>query len=884
MVVPAADGASPRVDVVRASRGLPAAAAIAVADAAPPAATSRAASRSPVNSGEFAAASRPQRTSSRSPCSGLATTAASPVPPASTAFAVGPSTLVTQAFSLPRSLAAAMADSIKVAPPLSVRVSSVVPYPPALAAASTRGVVISGIAAPAPPSLQVAPLQVTGPAATPPHQSTVGFCSPTLAPAAAALPPHKPAASVPASHHLPSSRVAVSAQHHARPSTTGSAPPSRPSAAGVPPLVAASSASASSLATTVVAAPESAAVAAIIPPAVATSSIEDAARAAAAAVLQSEALATAPSPRNTDGATASLSDLSSEPARAAVASMSRLTTGERVVSFLVRAIFTLSPPDIGASKVATPALLVAYFACRMAFLAGTVDGDDVVYDTMTAMFKSPVDGWKGLCGMFGVSERGLILSGSLKRHAQFVGQPPSVRTGLNNVINPDGKPQWLSRRISLRKSLYLYPSTSAQTPGALTSGELSDLRKHLDSPRCRSMSAFLGCKTMPGSDPDGNLVRIASVEFDWAHAWVPSSTPARLVDALKGWLLKPPNADLSRVTAYPRGQAATALPRVSVRTVHRTAATAASPVQAGKDAGGLSAPTDFSPASPASRDTPAVGPRRPAARSKDVELDADDQARVGSDKSSSRNPDRIASGAQAMGKRGRAWSVKPPRSKRGALRFQTAEPKRSVHAAPPPLMTGDEVVGCIGPSAVWPDGAWAIQVPLPPHLDALAVGRLQLDVSLECNSLSPDSNGEHDYVLVVTQEGNILNDLSRELGAFVTAAPGLDDTSRSLDFPRGVRRIAEIRRWESPASGSANARWALMEVASVPTLPRASLSIGIRCPRTGIYEVKTGRAPWRTMKLTGVLTLLTTTRTLFLPLLRATVAQRRFQRRSMMST
>lgn len=678
--------------------------------------------------GESVAAAPPQRVSSGTSSSASVMAAGAPLPPSSVVSIIPPARSLAE--SLPSPCVVVPANVVETAPPPAVEISSGVPHPSAIGAATVGALSISGAVARVPASAQVTSSGAAIAGAPPPLPSTTGSTPPTLAPAAASTPLLEPEALVPAS--------------------------------------------------------------------VATSSIEDAAMAAAALVLKSQTVAIAPSTGNADNAAALVSGVPAVPAPAAGASVARLTTGERVVSFLVRAIFHLSPPDIGASKVATPALLVAYFACRMAFLAGTAEGDDVVYNTMTAMFKSPIDGWKCLCGMFGVSDRGLFLSGRLKRHAQFVGQPPSVQVALNNVVNPEGKPQWLSRRISLRKSLYLYPAAGADTPGSLTADELFDLRKHLDSPQCRSICAFMGCKIMPGTDPDGNITRIASVEFDWAHTWVPSSTPARLVDSLKGCLLKPPNADLSRVTAYPRGQAATAPPRVSPRPP-----TAASPVEAGSSAGGpsalLAAPSASAAAPSVRRASPAVITRRSAADLVDAELDAGDQVGVGADVCSPRIPERTAGSVRTTGKRGRARSPKPPRLKRGASRFKVAEPKQPVDATPPPLMTGDEVVGCVGPSAIWPDGAWAIQVPLPPRLDALAVGRPQLDVALECNSLCPDANGEYDYVLVVTQEGDIVTDLSKELGAFVTAAPGLDDTCRSLDFLRGIRRIAEIRRWESPS-------------------------------------------------------------------------------------
>lgn len=684
-------------------------------------------------------------------------------------------TLASPPYSVPD-----LSTAAKAAAPSIVMAQSVLPSPPGMAAPSTDARAIS-LAAPSPPAFgewAFSGVAVSPATAPPPPKTQSG---PPAVAAAAAAPPVLPTMA----------SASLSAITSSEPDTTQVDVAPLPAVADPSIQEVAMAAAASVLASRAVAIPAGSA-AQVTPPAGALTRV-------ATNVVGHDDNRPSQSPSAPQGGHSSAapngsSGLASPPVTAAGSPVSRLTAGERVVSFIVRAVFYVSPSSLGANKVATPALMVAYFACRMAFLAGTADGEDVVYDTMTAMFKSPLDGWKCLCGMFGLCDRGLFLSGRLKRHAQFVGQPSSVPASLNDVVNPQGKPQWLSRRISLRKSLYLYPTSDPDTPGTLTAGELSQLRTHLDSPRCRSMCAFMGCKIMPGIDPDGNVARIAAIEFDWAHAWVPSSTPARLVDSLKSVLLKPPNADLSRVAAYPRSQAAAVL---------RNPSRAAPESPAGKSVARPSTSLAVPPSSgvqSATRAAPALSTASAvAALAVSVDYQAD-EVDVGPVTSGRRPTESPSADVQTTGKRGTAWPSKPPRAKRGAPRLKPSEPRHPVLAAPPPLMTGDELVGCIGPSVVWPDGAWAIQVPLPPDLDALAVGRPQLDIQLESKSLSPDSQGEYHYALVVTQEGNIVNDLSRELGAFVSAAPGLDDTSRSLDFLRGIRRIAEIRRWESPSA------------------------------------------------------------------------------------
>lgn len=194
-----------------------------------------------------------------------------------------------------------------------------------------------------------------------------------------------------------------------------------------------------------------------------------------------------------------------------------LSEGERILSLTLRTIFCVIPPGRNERKVATPArmMMMAYFACRMAFLSGTVDAGDVIYDTIMAMFQATVPGWNRLCRMFQLRSRGLFLFGRLKKDSQFRGQPSSAPVGFNHLINPEGKPQWVSRRLCLRQSLYLFPSTQAPQPGDLTAEELVGLRNCLSTTQFRSACTCMGVSIVPGSDTNGKRVDMASLEFNF---------------------------------------------------------------------------------------------------------------------------------------------------------------------------------------------------------------------------------------------------------------------------------------------------------------------------------------------------------------------------------
>ncbi|OSX80219.1 hypothetical protein BU14_0056s0003 [Porphyra umbilicalis] len=134
-----------------------------------------------------------------------------------------------------------------------------------------------------------------------------------------------------------------------------------------------------------------------------------------------------------------------------------LTQEQLFLSLVLRSILFLGPA-VMPSKVATPALVFLFFASEMSFLAGIVPGRRAAFDgAIEALFKdAPMKGWDFLCREFAVCERGLFLSGRISAEAQLVGQPDSVPLSVNKKVNPTGRHQYVSKRMSMRPDLDLW--------------------------------------------------------------------------------------------------------------------------------------------------------------------------------------------------------------------------------------------------------------------------------------------------------------------------------------------------------------------------------------------------------------------------------------------
>lgn len=432
-----------------------------------------------------------------------------------------------------------------------------------------------------------------------------------------------------------------------------------------------------------------------------------------------------------------------------------LSPGERCVSLIMRAIFRVSPAVLDCSnKVATPALLLAYFTCRMAFLCeaagdggrdgGAAHDSEEVAATLLSMFDDPVEGWRKMCGMFGLCDRGLFLSGRVSASSHFVGQPDTVPKGLGQSINPHGKHQWISRRLSLRSRLALLPVPDSDgAPGALTADELSDLRRFLSSVSGKRAAASAGIFLLPGRGADKDADVLAAMEFNWSHEFSPSSTPGKLVEELKIKFLKAPSCDLARVSAFP------VVTRLNRRT--RAAKTAA------------------------------VVESDEAANATDINPFPVDSASIGV--------------ARQTGKRPAVGSVRPSRQRRpGSGRFRGSAPESPIPSTPALVAVAEAVVtGRVHPCTAWPLGAWALQVTLCTDLDLSAAGCTRLRVGLVPRSVEPGENGDYDYTLVVTQRETNETQYTNETAGSVCVAPGLDQRSRSVDFLEGVRRVAQKR-------------------------------------------------------------------------------------------
>lgn len=431
------------------------------------------------------------------------------------------------------------------------------------------------------------------------------------------------------------------------------------------------------------------------------------------------------------------------------------------MSLILRIIFRVAPAVLDTTnKVATPALMLAYFTCRMAFLCQAAGGNCAGHDSedvaaiLLSLFDDPVEGWRRMCGMFGLCDRGLFLSGRLSSSSHFLGQPGTVPKGLGQSINPQGKHQWISRRLSLRSRLELLPVADGHNePGALTADELSHLRCFFSSVSGRRAAVSAGITLVPGSAEEQNRGFWAAMEFNWSHDFLPSSTPALLVEELKSKFLKAPTCDLARVSAFP---------------LTKKRNKAFDTAEGGSGDAATAIADDPSATGSAELQVPRLMGKRAA-----VELARPRPSR----------PRRHASG-----------------------RFRGGVPEAPISSTPALVpVAGVVVAGRVHQCTAWPLGAWALQVTLSTDLDLLAAGCTRLRVGLVPRSTEPGENGDYHYTLVVTQRETNETVFTKETAASVCVGPGLDERSRSVDFLEGVRRVAQKRatlRRSSSASAS----------------------------------------------------------------------------------
>lgn len=103
-------------------------------------------------------------------------------------------------------------------------------------------------------------------------------------------------------------------------------------------------------------------------------------------------------------------------------------------------------------------------------------------------------------------------------------------------------------------------------------------------------------------------------------------------------------------------------------------------------------------------------------------------------------------------------------------------------------------MGHVHPCEVWPNGAWSVQLTLSPACDLLASGNPRLFVEVLPATARPDNSGNLWYTLIFTQDGVEETEVTRTLGGGITSPSDLGGTGRSVDYLRGVRRLAERDR------------------------------------------------------------------------------------------
>lgn len=501
------------------------------------------------------------------------------------------------------------------------------------------------------------------------------------------------------------------------------------------------------------------------PPAAAGSAAAAAAAAPPAAALEDGSMADlVAAPVADDSMTHLVAD--GRPGAAAAASVGDapvLSAGEEIVSLVARLILCPGPAVL-SKTLAIPALAVAYYISQMGFLAGLPpdDASTIIHKTMVNMFcESPVAGWKLLCRMFGVPDRGLYLSGRRAHHTHLVGQPSTVPNYMNENLNPKKEPQWVSRRLCLRTSISLLPDAENNSgPGALSSTELRKLRELLSTSLGRSLAINARCVVLPVTAGNVENVEATSLRFDWAHPWVPLSPSWRLVQALGPAFLRPPHSDLSTVHLFPvddpgLGPSLPSLPSATTTTPTRLTVTP-------------DAQTPTTPTAPTAR-TP-------------------------------------SSGRAGRGKRAASAPPRPPRQGRAGVRVTEPAEKQPVFLPGLPTTTHLSVAGEVLPSSAWPEGAWAMQVSLSSSLDESAVGKVPLGVTAEFETLKANEIGEYAYSAHVFQMSTVETPLSKQLGPCITAASGIDPRCRSVDFLEAVRDISddELAKPKRRAAGVAD--------------------------------------------------------------------------------
>lgn len=147
----------------------------------------------------------------------------------------------------------------------------------------------------------------------------------------------------------------------------------------------------------------------------------------------------------------------------------------------------------------------------------------------------------------------------------------------------------------------------------------------------------------------------------------------------------------------------------------------------------------------------------------------------------------------SLGKRGR--KAVPQNAARRSAVARRAQPR--VEETPSfvpglPSVLGPDLLGQVRPCSLWPDGAWAMQMPLWGSLDTLAQGRPVLDIRVAGSEFPvPDADGNYGYSVQVTQlPKSIETPLSKKLAEGITAPPELGHHSRSVDFLQWIRSMA----------------------------------------------------------------------------------------------
>jgi len=201
---------------------------------------------------------------------------------------------------------------------------------------------------------------------------------------------------------------------------------------------------------------------------------------------------------------------------------------EELLSLVLPIIFRVGPA-VNNHNVATPVLAMIVFASHMAWLVGPVAGGTTLYlnAVLETKFSKALPGWKWLCRVFGLCERGLFLNSRNKFEAQFLGQPASLmKDTVNLFLNSTRAPnQWVSRRVTLRPYLDLW-TVDDTTPGHVTAVELASLRQTLEDVEGLAMAQAAGCTVVDKVTADGEVIKLGRLVFNWGVSWQPDCSPA----------------------------------------------------------------------------------------------------------------------------------------------------------------------------------------------------------------------------------------------------------------------------------------------------------------------------------------------------------------------